>query len=309
MKAVVRNGEWVVTTNYIQHTNSNGSVVMVVVGLEVDLVWVVFLQMNMTLVQVPTPEGPLYNKGLFPDYVYRAMNAKEADLALGDLTLDMFLFSYFDCTNTYYIFSVSWYVPCFVKYPRWSSIFRILSVELWLVLMISIVTASISTTLVGRYSCTSEWQGYKTLTSSLTNIWAIILGVAVSTMPRAPSLRLLFLAWVCFSLAFSTVIQAFLTTFLIDSGYKTPIQNTDELSASVIKLVYTTEYSSIFEIVVKTEASNIQRNSVNCPSSEFWENWAIYHKNVSILFADDVVEENSGFGFLLARTLNPCCAD
>jgi len=105
------------------------------------------------------------------------------------------------------------------------------------------------------------------------------------------------------------VIQAFLTTFLIDSGYKTPIQNTDELSASVIKLVYTTEYSSIFEIVVKTEASNIQRNSVNCPSSEFWENWAIYHKNVSILFADDVVEENSGFGFLLARTLNPCCAD
>jgi len=37
MKAVVRNGEWVVTTNYIQHTNSNGSVVMMVVGLEVDL--------------------------------------------------------------------------------------------------------------------------------------------------------------------------------------------------------------------------------------------------------------------------------
>ena len=164
--------------------------------MELDLLWIVLQQINMTLVLVPTPEGPLYNKGLFPDYVYRATNAKEADLALGDLTLDMFLFSYFDCTNTYYIFSVSWYVPCFVKYPRWSSIFRILSVELWLVLMISIVTASISTTLVGRYSCTSEWQGYKTLTSSLTNIWALILGLAGSTMPRAPFLRLLFFAWV-----------------------------------------------------------------------------------------------------------------
>ena len=53
-------------------------------------------------------------------------------------------------------------------------------------------------------------------------------GVSVSTMPRAPSLRSLFLAWVGFSLAFSTVFQAFLTTFLIDSGYKTPIQNVDE---------------------------------------------------------------------------------
>ena len=217
----------------------------------------------------------------------------------------MFLFSYFDCTNTYYIFSVSWYVPCFDKYPRWSSIFRILSVELWLVLIISIVTASISTTLVGRYSCTSEWQGYKTLTSSLTNIWAIILGVAVSTMPRAPSLRLLFLAWVCFSLAFSTVIQAFLTTFLIDSGYKTPIQNMDELFASGIKLVYIQEYSSIFEIGDKTEASNIQRKSVNCPSSEVCENWAKYHKNVSILLADDIVEENFAFGFFVGENSKP----
>ena len=123
--------------------------------------------------------------------------------------------------------------------------------ELWVVRIISIVFAAISTTILGRYSCTSEWQGYKTLTSSLTNIWAVILGVALSTMPRAPSLRLLFFAWVCFSLAFNTVFQAFLTTFLIDSGYKTPIQILDELFASGIKLVYILEYSSIFEIGAK----------------------------------------------------------
>jgi len=104
------------------------------------------------------------------------------------------------------------YVPCCVKYPRCCSIFRILSVELWFVLIISIVIVTISTTLVGRYSCTSEWQGYKTLTSSLTNVWVVNLWVTVSTMPRTPSPRMLSFAWVCFSLAFSTVFQAFLTT-------------------------------------------------------------------------------------------------
>jgi hypothetical protein len=74
------------------------------------------------------------------------------------------------------------------------------------------------------------------MTSSLTNVWAVILGVSVSTMPRSPSLRSLFLAWVVFFVAFSTVFRTFLTTFLIDSGYETPNQGTDELLASGIKL-------------------------------------------------------------------------
>jgi len=35
---------------------------------------------------------------------------------------------------------------------------------------------------------------------------------------------------------FSTVIQAFLTMFHIDSGYKTPLQNMDDLLDSGIKV-------------------------------------------------------------------------
>jgi len=54
--------------------------------------------------------------------------------------------------------------------------FRILSVELWIVLIVSIGFAAISTTIFGHYRCTSLWQGYKTLTSSLTKFWAVILG-------------------------------------------------------------------------------------------------------------------------------------
>jgi hypothetical protein len=178
-------------------------------------------------------------------------------------------------------------------------------VELWLVLIISIVIAGISTTLVGRYSCMSEWQGYKTLVGSLTNLWAVILGVAVSTMPRTPSLRSLFLAWVCFSLAFSTVFQAFLTTFLIDSGYKTPIQNMDELFASGIKLAYPPFYSYIFEDGDETEASKVERKGLICPSYEDCENWAMYQKNASILLNDDNAEEEFALGSYLGANSKP----
>ena len=153
--------------------------------------------------------------------------------------------------------SYRWYISCPDKYHRWTSIIRTLSVELRLLLIISIVNAAISTTIVGRYSCMSEWQGYKTLTVSLTNVCAVILGVSVSTMPRASSLRSLFLAWVCFCLAFSTAFQEFLT-FLIDSGYKTPIQNVDELLASGIKFFYLEKYNFNFEDCDGTEISIIE---------------------------------------------------
>jgi hypothetical protein len=95
---------------------------------------------------------------------------------------------------------------------------------------------------------------------------------------------------VCFSLAFSTVFQAFLTTFLIDSGYKKPIQTKDELYESGIKLYYQTDYSFIFENGDETEALEVRRNLANCPSYTVCLEWARYHKNVSILF-DDVDAE------------------
>ena len=163
------------------------------------------------------------------------------------------LHSFFDSISTYYIMSYRWYVTRSDIFSSWSSIFGVLSGELWLILNISIAITAISTTLVGRYSCTSEWQQYKTLTNSLTRVWTVILRVSVSTMSRTLFLHLLFLAGVYSSLAFTTVFQAFLTSFL-NSGYKTPIQNMDELFASGVMLSHLTEHGFIFENVDETEA-------------------------------------------------------
>jgi hypothetical protein len=117
-------------------------------------------------------------------------------------------------------------------------------------------------------------------------------------MPRSPSLRSLFLAWVVFSVAFSTVFQAFLTTFLIDSGYKTPIQSIDELLASGIKLAYPPANKVIFNAGDETEASIVRKNSVICLSREVCVNWAKY-QNASFLFDDLYADEiYAGGGFV-----------
>jgi len=205
--------------------------------------------------------------------VMGAMVSKKGYIALGGLGTDYLSESYFDSTNTYFMMKVRWYVPCSVKYPRWSSVFRIFSFELWLYLMVSIVIAAVLCTLIGRYSCTLEWQSYKTLSSSLTNLWAVILWVSVSTMPRAPSLRSFFIAWVVFCLAFSTEFQAFLTSLLIDSGYKTQIQNMDEIFASGIKLFCATGYDYIADNGDERNASKLKRNRLVYPSKVNCVNW------------------------------------
>jgi hypothetical protein len=301
MKAVVRDAHWDFTTLYVHYNDSNGNVGTYIKGLEYDLLKVVLEQMNMTFVHVPTPEGFEKQDATVNDLLID-MLAKESYIALGSLVATDNIDLLFDYTYTYYTMIIRWYVPCSDKYPRWSSIFRILSLELWIVLIISIVIAAISITLVGRYSCTSYCHGYKTLTSSLTNIWAVILGVPVSTLPRTPSLRSLFFAWVCFSLAFSTVFQAFLTTFLIDSGYKIPIQYMDELFASGIKLAYPQGNKVVGD---ETEVSNVERNRVYCPT--YWDclNWAKYQKNVSIVVSDMMAEENYATGGFVGGNSEP----
>jgi hypothetical protein len=124
-------------------------------------------------------------------------------------------------------------------------------------------------------------------------------------MPRAPALRSLFLAWVCFCIAFSTVLQAFLTTFLIDSGYKTPIQNMDELFESGIKLAYQRGHNFIFDENDEIETSKVQRNRLNCQSFKECMDWAKYQKNVSILLDDTIAEMNYAVGGFVGENSEP----
>ena len=84
----------------------------------------------MTFFLVSTPEGFEIEQGELLHKLIGALFEKETFITLGDLRITIRLVSYFDCTNFYFLSGIRWYVPCSVKYPRWSNIFAILSVEL-----------------------------------------------------------------------------------------------------------------------------------------------------------------------------------
>jgi hypothetical protein len=134
-------------------------------GLEYDILKAILQQMNMTLSHAPTPKGFEIEEASKVVNLFNGVIGKEIYIALGVVGKYYLFVSHIDSTNNYYMMTDRWYVPCSEIYSRWSSIFRILSVKLWLVLIISIVFVAISIIFVGRYICTSDRQGHRTLTS------------------------------------------------------------------------------------------------------------------------------------------------
>jgi hypothetical protein len=101
------------------------------------------------------------------------------------------------------------------------------------------------------------------------------------------------------------VFQAFLTTFLTDSGYETPIQSIDELFGSGLKLAYPQDHSSVFVNYNEAELSNVGRMNANCPSIKVCEYWAKYYKNVSVFFSDNNFQIASGSGIYVGENGEP----
>jgi hypothetical protein len=97
----------------------------------------------------------------------------------------------------------------------------------------------------------------------------------------------------------------FLTSFLVDSGYETPIQNLDELFASGIKVAFPPGDSSIFDISDEIVASNIQKNIVNCPNLDVCVEWAKDQRNVSVYFSDIDAELHYAKGYCFSENSEP----
>jgi len=144
LKAIIRDKKSIFATKYVKHTYSNGSVVWYIEGFEYELLRIVLHQMNMTLDHVLTPE-----RG-WQDKLFYSFFENDPFIAVGDFGKTFPANLNVDFTSSYFFARIRWYVPCSIKYPRWSSILRIHSVELWLVLIVSIVIAATSITLVGR---------------------------------------------------------------------------------------------------------------------------------------------------------------
>jgi hypothetical protein len=274
-------------------------------GLEVRLFRIITNSLNMTPTYLRPPNS-FKTANLYD--VVDIFTRDEADIVFGGLE-SRGRWSWeknIDTTSGYFTRRLRWYAPCAFKYPRWSSIYRIFSLQLWVCVTLSLAVISSTVSLIARYGHNySKSPDHWSVTKSLTCAWAVMLAVAAPALPHKTSVRVVFLAWLFFSLAFDTVFQTFLTTFLTESGYQHPIQNIDQMLASKIKYEYHPILDYIYNENDDVNSRIIRTNRVLCLNYSVCFKWAHDYKNISIILDEVDIEEEFAGSSLMDKNSKP----
>ena len=130
----------------------------------------------------------------------------------------------FDDTIIYSSDKFSWYIARADPYPRWLSMARVFTPEMWLVLLTVIPVAAFLMKRLSQRGSNEIWSYVKCVLS----FWAVLLG-AGADVPYSHTLRVFFLSWVIYSLAVNTVFQTYVTSYLVNPGLQHQIDNAEEL--------------------------------------------------------------------------------
>ena len=271
----------IITAN---HTHEDGSVTYSYDGIDIDYLVLVADASNLTIQYLPPPQTSDFIDAAIKRWL--KVQSGLADITVGTLWWHQGLFYLGDPTTSYFEFNIKWYVPCAIPVPRMQKVLEVFTPSLWiLIFTVFILTALIFCFLA--ISISSELNIYKTISNCMCHVWAIFLGVSVPAHPRTDQLRLVFVLYVCYSLAMVNVYQAFFTTFLVEPGLGKQIENVEDLLATGVKFCKYNYYEDLALTYSFTEPEVLEyiRNDMfRCYS------WAIQHNNVSTVALDYFIQ-------------------
>jgi hypothetical protein len=176
----------------------------------------------------------------------------EADIFYGGIPLILLIAKAADVTVPYFETKIAWYVPCGKPYSRIQRISQIFSTYLWFALFVTIFFVAVVIWCLANRSL--EIRAYTNISNVLYNIWAIVLGVSVTAMPRTFRLRAIIFILICYCFAISTVFQTFFTSYLVDPGIQPQISSIDELLDSGMQFGFRNDLEAYYK------ESDIRRN-------------------------------------------------
>lgn len=258
-------------------------------GWEVKFLEVIAKGLNSSIHYiVPPPRnekwGDLLDNGSFTGLIGNLVH-NSADIGFAAWSLHPRTLKAVDATKTYFRDEWVWWVPCAKKIPRWKSMFMVFSTGTWTAGLFSVLLSVFVMVFLAkseqRTGIQREWQVYERFPSCFSCVWAILLDVSVTLVPRTSSLRAFFASWVCYCLAVTTVFDAFLITYLIDPGLQHQINSFEEMIASGKDFGYHLAIGAIVgesdNIIMKQRIGCDNNNTPPCLS------WVAYHNNFSLL--------------------------
>jgi hypothetical protein len=254
-----------ITSTSVAQNYGNKTNIILYDGVEIRLLKLITKTMNLTIIVLPQIKNfkkIREDSEKYIGYTGLFMN-DEADIALGGIIRTETSSALMDVTTIYWQIRWEWYVPCPVKIPGWKSIFRIFSLSGWLSILFAAILATLVIIILASFGI-KEHISFRRFVDAILDVWALILGVPISSLPRTIPLLLFFSAWVCYSLAINTVFQAYLTTFLVDPGFEKSITCIEEVFTSGTKYGFTSfTFNRNFNDKTDPKAVEILENRIN----------------------------------------------
>jgi len=210
-------------------TDSDGNVVYNLGGLAVLNLLYAVDKMNVTVVFLkPSLRFTLV------EATYEAGNlaVRRSDIVIGTMPLlPVFLSSWFQPTIPYEYTAAKWFVPCPQPVARMEKVMHTYTLPVWL----SMATVLSLTSILWwglanwQHSSIKHSRTFQTLSYCFYNAWAIFMCISATNTPKTLTFSLIFLVYVCYCFAMSTVFQAFFTSYLVEPGYGKKFETFDDL--------------------------------------------------------------------------------
>jgi hypothetical protein len=222
----------------MKHINidSHGDTTYTYEGLEIEHVSLLTKAMNITPIFLEPRDGDFVQIRV---ETFMEMAQGLVDITVGVHPLHPLLVRVGDPIRPYFELIMRWWVPCAKSASRVQKVMTVFTSSVWMsVLAVFSVTAlAFWRTAVAPSS--GPWRDpdvYRTFRYNLHVVWAVFLGLSVPKLPRTPRLRSIFLLYVWYSFAMTSVFQVFFISFLVNPGYDNRVENFEELVSSGLKL-------------------------------------------------------------------------
>ena len=221
----------ILTGNSIE---SDGNVVYNLDGLAVQNLLLAVDKMNLTVVFLKTFLSQAFEDAL---HVTANLANRKSDIVIGTMTLlPIYQSSWFQPTTPYEYTALKWFVPCPQPVARMEKVMHTYQLPVWLTMAtVFILTSILWWGLTNwRHSSLKDSRTFQTLSLCFYDAWAVSMGVSATNTPNTWKFRFIFLLYVCYCFAMSTVFQAFFTSYLVEPGYGKKFETFDDLLNSSV---------------------------------------------------------------------------
>jgi hypothetical protein len=219
-------------------TDSDGNVVYNLGGLAVQNLLLAVDKMNVTVVFLRPSLKLAIEEAL---YEIGNLIERKCDIVIGTMPLlPVYLSKWSQPTIPYKYDALKWFVPCPQPVARMEKVIHTYQLSVWLTMAtVFLLTSTLWWVLTNwLHSSLKDSRKSQTLSYCFYDAWAVFLGVSATNTPKSWKFRLLFLVYVCYCFAMSTVFQAFFTSYLVEPGYGKKFETFDDLLHSSVVYGY-----------------------------------------------------------------------